>query len=79
MMMEAAGGILNVTGSNSDNAAIGPMPGSTPTKVPTRQPMKQYRRFSGVRTTPKPIAKFSNISAATSIRIPGNPWADESA
>ena len=31
----------SVTGSSSDIAEIGPMPGSTPTSVPMKTPMKQ--------------------------------------
>ncbi|MGY4484394.1 hypothetical protein ACVWWR_003585 [Bradyrhizobium sp. LM3.2] len=41
MMMPDSGVPDSVTGSNSDIAEIGPMPGSTPTSVPMKTPMKQ--------------------------------------
>ena len=37
----------NVTGSRIEMPDSGPMPGSTPTSVPTRQPSTAYQRFSG--------------------------------
>ena len=39
--MPAIGGTLKVSGSNIAIVATGPMPGSTPIKVPTSTPMKQ--------------------------------------
>ena len=41
MMMPDSGEPDRVTGSSSDMAEIGPMPGSTPTRVPMNTPMKQ--------------------------------------
>ena len=41
MMMPDSGLPASVTGSSSDMAATGPMPGSTPTSVPMNTPMKQ--------------------------------------
>src|SRR5215468_2583994 len=38
--------------------ATGPMPGSTPISVPSRQPMKAYSRLIGVKATPKPIERL---------------------
>src|SRR5215213_10287792 len=38
--------------------ATGPMPGSTPIKVPSKQPMKAYSRLIGVKATPKPIERL---------------------
>ena len=35
-------------------APIGPIPGRTPTMVPISTPMKEARRFVGVRATEKP-------------------------
>src|SRR5829696_10502636 len=45
---------LNVIGSSSAIVSAGPMPGSTPTNVPSSTPMAANIRFSGVRTVPKP-------------------------
>src|SRR5437763_14746266 len=47
------------------------MPGSTPISVPSRQPMKAYRRLTGVSATPKPMARWLNNSMS-------NPSAHES-
>ena len=41
MMMPDSGVPASVTGSSSESAEIGPMPGSTPTNVPMKTPMKQ--------------------------------------
>ena len=41
MMMPDSGVPDRVTGSSRDIAEIGPMPGSTPTSVPMKTPMKQ--------------------------------------
>jgi hypothetical protein len=41
IMMDAVAGILKVTGRSMERAASGPIPGSTPTIVPTKQPIKQ--------------------------------------
>src|SRR3954451_17670983 len=45
---------LNVIGSSSAIVSAGPMPGSTPTNVPTSTPRAANARFSGVSTVPKP-------------------------
>jgi hypothetical protein len=41
MMMDASGVDLKVAGSSSDIAPTGPMPGSTPMRVPMNTPTKQ--------------------------------------
>src|SRR6478609_387995 len=38
--------------------ATGPMPGSTPISVPSRQPMNAYSRLIGVKATPKPMERL---------------------
>src|SRR5690606_15311077 len=40
----------------------GPIPGRTPISVPSRQPRRQYARFSSVRATETPRAKCSSNS-----------------
>src|SRR5829696_5040213 len=62
MMMPDSGVPDSVIGSNSDIAEIGPMPGSTPTSVPIKTPMKQYSRLIGKRAMPKPFATLTRVS-----------------
>src|SRR5262249_51342222 len=62
MMSAETGGTLKVTGSSIAMVATGPMPGSTPIKVPSRQPIRQNSRLSGVIATPKPITRLLKIS-----------------
>src|SRR5205085_1726771 len=58
MISAATGGSAYVAGSSMAMVATGPMPGSTPISVPSRQPMKAYSRLIGVKATPKPIERF---------------------
>ena len=48
MMMPASGVAVNVTGSSSDMAATGPMPGSTPTSVPMNTPSEAVEQVDGL-------------------------------
>src|SRR5262245_8620010 len=59
--------------------AVGPIPGSTPMKVPSRAPMKQYMRFSGVAATPNPIARWLRTSmfVAPACSVAAEPRADQ--
>ena len=43
-----------VIGSRIEMPASGPMPGSTPTSVPTRQPRNAYHSTAGCSATEKP-------------------------
>src|SRR5687768_16916067 len=70
MISAETGSKLNVIGSRSAIVAVGPMPGSTPTAVPSTTPMKQYSRFSRRRAVSSPSARFSNSSIARSERDP---------
>src|SRR4029078_9520412 len=45
-----------VVGSSIAIVATGPMPGSTPMRVPRRQPIRVYIRLIAVSATPKPVA-----------------------
>src|SRR5664279_1728700 len=65
------GGSPNVIGNNIATVAIVPMPGSTPTSVPTRAPIRQSSRLVGDTATPKPRARFEKISITPS---PQNAW-----
>src|ERR1700693_3425400 len=50
-----------VTGNRIEMPESGPMPGSTPTKVPTRQPRKAYQRLSGWKAMAKPCARLIRV------------------
>src|SRR5687768_4037953 len=64
MMNALAGGTVNVIGSSSATVIAGPMPGSTPTRVPRVTPMSAYMRLTGVSAAAKPSS--SNWSEVTS-------------
>src|SRR3954469_18583469 len=65
MISAPTGGRPKVMGSNMATVAMVPMPGSTPTSVPTSAPIRQSRRLTGVKATPKPRARFEKSSAIT--------------
>src|SRR5436305_14418129 len=65
MMSAPTGGRPNVIGSSMATVAIVPMPGSTPTRVPTRAPIRHSKRLIGVNATPKPRARLEKRSAIT--------------
>src|SRR5215471_3974632 len=54
----------NVTGSRMLIPDNGPMPGKTPTSVPTRQPRKPYHSTSGRSATENPSIRLSRVSTA---------------
>ena len=54
MIMADTGGIWKVIGMRSAIVLAEPIPGKTPTSVPSRTPVKQLRRLKGVRHTEKP-------------------------
>src|SRR5688572_6335564 len=62
MMSAATGGTLKVSGSSIAMVASGPMPGSTPMRVPSSTPMKQNQRFCSVSATLKPKMRLLNSS-----------------
>src|SRR6478752_2543668 len=53
---------LAVMGSNMATATAGPMPGSTPTAVPSRQPTKAHIKFAGVIAVAKPCSSALRMS-----------------
>src|SRR4051794_7458410 len=55
--MAPTGFIPKVSGSKIEIVASGPMPGSTPTMLPTSTPMKHHMRFCGSSATPKPYQR----------------------
>ena len=76
MMIPASGDPASVTGSSSDIADTGPMPGSTPTSVPMNTPMKQERRFTGWSATAKALRDVGeDVHAGQPIsKIPAGSW-----
>src|SRR5207342_1889108 len=71
MMIEASGETLKVIGSSIAMVASGPTPGSTPTAVPSRAPMKQNSRFAGCAAVARPSPRFWISSMPASRREPG--------
>src|SRR6266850_1079199 len=55
-----------VIGSRIDMPASGPMPGSTPTSVPTRQPRNAYHSTAGCNATEKPSQSESRVTPTVS-------------
>ena len=52
---------FRVTGISRAIVAVGPNPGSTPTKVPNKTPKKQYHILAIERLIEKPKRRLSNI------------------
>src|SRR6476620_7693994 len=63
MISAPTGGKPKVIGSSMATVAIVPIPGSTPTSVPTKAPIRHSSRLIGVRATPKPRARLEKSSA----------------
>src|SRR6478672_4006397 len=53
---------LAVMGSSMATATAGPMPGSTPTAVPSTQPMNAHIRLIGVIAVAKPCSREAKMS-----------------
>src|SRR6201989_2930618 len=58
----------NVTGSRIEMPDSGPMPGSTPTSVPTRQPRNAYQRLSNWNAIENPVTSLWRV-ASTSLLL----------
>src|SRR5438477_6944766 len=65
MIKAPTGGRPKVIGSSIATVAMVPMPGNTPTSVPTSAPIRHSRRLIGVKATPKPSARLEKSSAIT--------------
>src|SRR5439155_22572857 len=81
MISAPTGGRPNVIGSSMATVAMVPMPGSTPTSVPTSAPIRHSRMLTGIgtdapprkagvhctnwKTTPKPSPRFEKRSPIT--------------
>src|SRR5262249_19261825 len=62
MINAPTGGRPKVIGSNIAMVATVPMPGRTPTRVPTSAPSRQNRMLYGLAATWKPIQRFARSS-----------------
>src|ERR1700704_6040750 len=62
MMSAPVGSMPKVIGSSMVMVAIGPTPGSTPIRVPMRQPRKHNARFLSDSATAIPSARLLNRS-----------------
>src|SRR5262245_47601187 len=71
MMSEDSGSSPKVIGSSIAMVGIGPMPGSTPISVPSRQPSRAKPRFLSDTAAPKPVARFWKTSSSMSAAPPG--------
>src|SRR5512143_189095 len=71
MMMACVALSPNVTGNRMEMPASGPMPGKTPTNVPTRQPMNAYHALAGSRATEKPCARLRRVVSTVILESEG--------
>src|SRR6202795_301136 len=65
MISAPTGGRPKVMGSSIATVAMVPIPGKTPTSVPTSAPIRHSRRLIGVSATPKPRARLEKRSIIT--------------
>src|ERR1043165_4325871 len=65
MISAPTGGKPNVIGKSIATVAMVPMPGNTPTSVPTSAPIRHSSRLIGVKAPPKPGARLEKSSAIT--------------
>src|SRR6202012_5373086 len=61
--MAPTGLMPKVSGSSTEMVASGPMPGNTPTMLPTSTPTKHHMRFCGSSATPKPYQRLERAEA----------------
>src|ERR1700687_6374282 len=65
MISAPTGGRPKVIGSSIATVAMVPIPGKTPTSVPTSAPIRHSSRLIGEKATPKPRARLEKRSAIT--------------
>src|ERR1700747_270343 len=63
MISAPTGGRPKVIGKSMATVAMVPMPGNTPTSVPTSAPIRQSIRLTGLTATEKPRMRLWNRSA----------------
>src|SRR3990172_6207017 len=64
MMIAGVGGRKDVSGRRIAIPEVGPIPGSTPTRVPRTDPISAKKRFCGVRACPKPWNRKPSVSTS---------------
>ena len=69
-MIAETGEMWKVEGNSKEMVATGPIPGSTPIKVPITHPMKQKRRLFGWKITEKAKERFESKSMAKIQKFP---------
>src|SRR5262245_18556582 len=69
MISEPPGSSLWVTGRRRATVSAGPMPGRTPTAVPSSTPISAYKRFIGWTATAKPWASEASVSTMSSVTL----------
>src|SRR5687768_10906871 len=67
MMMASVALRPKVIGKRMLMPDSGPMPGSTPTRVPMRQPIKAYQRLLGCSATEKPCKRLTKVPSMQSL------------
>src|SRR6516165_3354953 len=72
MRIAPTGLMPNVSGSKTEIVASGPMPGRTPTMLPTSTPTKHHMMFCGSKATPKPYQR--SVRAVASISQSPTEW-----
>ncbi len=65
------GAMTDTMGSSIEIVDSGPMPGSTPMRLPTSTPNTDHIRLSGCSATPKPYMSWIRLSCM--ISAPGRP------
>src|SRR5690242_10859988 len=64
---------LNVSGRSSAMVTAGPMPGSTPTNVPSVTPSAASARFAGESASAKPPARSPRTASVATMSEPRDP------
>src|SRR3954471_24740739 len=67
-IMDAVMSTLAVMGSSMATATAGPMPGSTPTAVPSTQPTKAHSRLTGLIAVANPCRREAKMSMSDPAR-----------
>ena len=73
MISDDSGSSPKVIGSSIAMVGIGPMPGSTPIKVPSRQPISAKPRLLQEAAAAKPVARFWKTSTQR-LQSTGSGW-----
>src|SRR5262245_43599068 len=69
MISDPAGSSLKVMGRRSATVSAGPMPGNTPTAVPSVTPIRAKSRFPGSMATSRPLPSAAKLSIPPSKQV----------